>query len=132
LIINDPVADMLVRINNARVVYDEQVEVPFSKMKESIAQILQREGFISGYTTQNTNGHKSMVLKLKYGPDKEQVISGLKRVSKPGLRVYKGSHELPDVLGGLGIAVVSTSKGVMTNKEARKENVGGEVLCYIW
>lgn len=130
--INDPIADMLVRINNARTVYGEEVEVPFSKMKESISQILQKEGFIYGYTTQNNDTHKNLVLKLKYGPDKEHVISGLKRVSKPGLRVYRGSDELPKVLGGLGIAIISTSRGIMTDKEARKENLGGEVLCYIW
>ena len=127
----DPIADMLTRIRNALVVKHEEVEIPASNMKKEIARILLAEGYIKGY---ELVGEKSETIKvtLKYGPKGEKVISGLKRISKPGLRVYAGSEELPKVLGGLGIAIISTPKGVMTDKEARKLRHGGEVLAYVW
>ena len=126
--VTDPIADMLTRIRNANQMRYKEVEVPASKIKLEIARILKDEGFISDYT--NTEG--MIVLNLKYGEKKERVITGLKRISKPGLRVYVKAEELPSVLNGLGIAIVSTSKGVMTDKEARKLSLGGEVLAYIW
>lgn len=128
----DPIADMLTRIRNANTVYRLQVDVPVSRMKRSLAQILKEEGFIRDFEMVE-NGHLGLIrIYLKYGPNREKVISGLKRISRPGLRVYARHEELPKVLGGLGIAVVSTSHGVMTDKKARQERVGGEVLCYIW
>lgn len=128
----DPIADMLTRIRNANVVYREHVDIPASRMKRAMAQILKEEGFIRD--VESIEDGKSGVLRvhLKYGPNRERVISGLKRISRPGLRVYAGNDELPRVLGGLGIAILSTSKGVMTEKQARRDHVGGEVLCYIW
>ena len=126
--VTDPIADMLTRIRNANQMRYKEVEVPASKMKLEIARILKDEGFISDYT----NNEGIIVLNLKYGEKKERVITGLKRISKPGLRVYVKAEELPSVLNGLGIAIVSTSKGVMTDKEARKLSLGGEVLAYIW
>ena len=130
--ITDPVADMLTRIRNANSAKHETVDVPASNLKKAIAQILLDEGYIKSYTLVD-NGNQGMIhITLKYLAKKEQVISGLRRVSKPGLRVYAGAEELPKVLKGLGIAIVSTSKGLMTDKAARKENMGGEVLCYVW
>jgi len=130
---SDPIADMLTRIRNANTAKHDTVDVPASKMKVSIAEILQKEGYIKKYEIEEVNGFKNIHITLKYGKDKnEKVISGLKRISKPGLRVYAGAEELPKVLGGLGIAIVSTNKGVMTDKEARKQNIGGEVLAYVW
>ena len=126
--VTDPIADMLTRIRNANQMRYKEVEVPASKMKLEIARILKDEWFISDYT----NKDSMIVLNLKYGEKKERVITGLKRISKPGLRVYVKAEELPSVLNGLGIAIVSTSKGVMTDKEARKLSLGGEVLAYIW
>ena len=126
--VTDPIADMLTRIRNANQMRYKEVEVPASKMKLEIARILKDEGLISDYT----NKDSMIVLNLKYGEKKERVITGLKRISKPGLRVYVKAEELPSVLNGLGIAIVSTSKGVMTDKEARKLSLGGEVLAYIW
>ena len=126
--VTDPIADMLTRIRNANQMRYKEVEVPASKMKLEIARILKDEGFISDYT----NKDSMIVLNLKYGEKKERVITGLKRISKPGLRVYVKAEELPSVLNGLGIAIVYTSKGVMTDKEARKLSLGGEVLAYIW
>jgi len=128
----DPVADMLTRIRNANTVQHDQLEVPASKEKLALADILKREGFIRDYEYRQDNKQGMIKLYLKYGSDKERVITGLKRISKPGLRVYVRKDELPKVLGGLGIAIVSTSKGLMTDKDARKQGVGGEVLCYIW
>ncbi len=128
----DPVADMLTRIRNANTVQHDQLEVPASKEKLALADILKREGFIRDYEYRQDNKQGIIKLYLKYGSDKERVITGLKRISKPGLRVYVRKDELPKVLGGLGIAIVSTSKGLMTDKDARKQGVGGEVLCYIW
>ena len=128
----DPIADMLTRIRNALIVKHASVEVPASNMKKAIAKILLDEGYISAYDVVEDGVQGKIVITLKYGPNGERVISGLKRVSKPGLRIYTGCDELPKVLGGLGIAIISTSKGVMTDKEARKSNHGGEVLAYIW
>ncbi|OLZ10940.1 30S ribosomal protein S8 [Sulfobacillus thermosulfidooxidans] len=130
--VTDPIADMLTRIRNANVVYREHVDVPDSKIKRALAQILKQEGFIRDYELVEDGKHGMIRLHLKYGPNRERVISGLKRISRPGLRVYAGHDELPRVLGGLGIAVLSTSRGVMTEKQAREIHVGGEVLCYVW
>ena len=128
----DPIADMLTRIRNALIVKHDTVEVPASNMKKSIAKILLDEGYIAAYDVVEDGVQGKIVITLKYGPKGEKVISGLKRISKPGLRIYAGCEELPKVLGGLGIAIISTPKGVMTDKEARKTNHGGEVLAYVW
>lgn len=128
----DPIADMLTRIRNANVMRYKEVEVPASKIKVEIARILKEEGFISDYKIKKNNVQNIISLNLKYGQNKERVITGLKRISKPGLRVYVSVDKLPRVLNGLGIAIISTSKGLMTDKEARKEALGGEVLAYIW
>ncbi len=130
--VTDPIADMLTRIRNANQMRYKEVEVPASKTKVEIAKILKEEGFIADYKINKTKPQDMMVLTLKYGEKKERVITGLKRISKPGLRVYVKAEELPRVLNGLGIAIVSTSKGIMTDKHARKESLGGEVLAYIW
>ncbi len=130
--VTDPIADMLTRIRNANQMRYKEVEVPASKTKIEIAKILKEEGFIADYKINKTKPQDILVLTLKYGEKKERVITGLKRISKPGLRVYVKAEELPRVLNGLGIAVVSTSKGIMTDKEARKNSLGGEVLAYIW
>ena len=124
----DPIADMLTRIRNANQMRNKEVSMPVSKMKLEIAKILDAEGFITGYTVKEN----TLTLTLKYGQNKERVITGLKRISKPGLRVYAGAKDIPHVLNGLGIAIISTPKGVMTDKLARKNNVGGEVIAYIW
>lgn len=130
---SDPIADMLTRIRNANTAKHDTVDVPASKMKVAIADILLREGYIKKYDIEEIGGFKTIRIALKYGKDKnEKIITGLKRISKPGLRVYANSTELPRVLGGLGIAIVSTNKGVITDKEARKQNVGGEVLAFVW
>ncbi len=129
--VTDPIADMLTRIRNANQMRYKEVEVPASKMKTEIARILKSEGFITDYKVKKNNVQDILVLSLKYS-GKERVITGLKRISKPGLRVYAKAEEIPTVLNGLGIAIVSTSKGVMTDKEARKSSLGGEVLAYIW
>ena len=128
----DPIADMLTRIRNANSMRYKEVEVPASKIKLEIARILKEEGFIVDYKVKENSVQNTIVLNLKYGQNKERVITGLKRISKPGLRVYAKNNEIPKVLNGLGIAIVSTSKGIMTDKEARKESLGGEVLAYIW
>lgn len=132
MITTDPVADMLTRIRNAGAVYHDKVDVPTSKLKLDIARILKEEGFIKDYQLVTENNLPMIRIFLKYGEKKKPVIAGLKRISKPGLRVYAGANEIPKVLGGLGTAIISTSKGVMTDKEARKLSVGGEVLCFIW
>ena len=129
--VTDPIADMLTRIRNANQMRYKEVEVPASKMKNEIARILKSEGFIVDYKVKKNNIQDILVLSLKY-VDKERVITGLKRISKPGLRVYVKAEEVPSVLSGLGIAIISTSKGVMTDKEARANALGGEVLAYIW
>jgi small subunit ribosomal protein S8 len=129
----DPIADMLTRIRNANMAKHDSVEIPASKMKLSIAEILLNEGYIKSYEVVGEGVHKNIVVNLKYGADKnEKVIAGLKRISKPGLRVYASAENMPKVLGGLGIAIVSTNKGVITDKEARKQKIGGEVLAYVW
>ena len=130
---SDPIADMLTRIRNANTAKHDTVDVPCSKMKVSIAEILLKEGYIKKFDMIDVDDISMIHITLKYGADKnEKIITGLKRISKPGLRVYASKEELPRVLGGLGIAIVSTNKGVMTDKEARKENVGGEVLAFVW
>ena len=130
--VTDPIADMLTRIRNANVMRYKEVEVPASKIKIEIARILKQEGFIIDYSVKKNNIQDNLVLVLKYGEKKERVITGLKRISKPGLRVYAKAEEIPSVLSGLGIAIISTSKGLMTDKDARRESLGGEVLAYIW
>jgi len=132
VVMTDPIADMLTRIRNANAVRHESVEVPASKIKRQIAEILKREGFIRDAEYIDDGKQGIIRIFLKYGPNNERVITGLKRISKPGLRVYVKSTEVPRVLRGLGIAILSTSKGVMTDKEARQAKVGGEVLAYIW
>lgn len=128
----DPIADMLTRIRNANVVKHETVDVPASNMKKELARILLEEGFIRGYDVIEDGKQGIIRIQLKYGQIGERVISGLKRISKPGMRVYADKHEVPRVLNGLGISIISTSKGILTDKQARKENVGGEVICYVW
>ena len=128
----DPIADMLTRIRNANQMRYKEVEVPASKIKLSIAEILKKEGYIADFKIKKNNVQDIIVLNLKYGQNKERVITGLKRISKPGLRVYAKAEELPRVLNGLGIAIISTSKGLMVDREARKQSLGGEVVAYIW
>ena len=129
----DPIADMLTRIRNANMAKHDTVDVPASKMKLAIAGILEDEGYIRKYEVTGEGPSKNITITLKYGADKnDRVITGLKRISKPGLRVYASRDELPKVLGGLGVAIISTDKGVVTDKEARAAGVGGEVLCYVW
>ena len=128
----DPIADMLTRIRNALVVKREKVEIPVSNTKKAIAQILLDEGYIGGYQVTGEGIDSKIEITLKYGAKGEKVITGLKRISKPGLRIYAGYEELPKVLNGMGIAIVSTPKGVMTDKEARKQHHGGEILAYVW
>lgn len=128
----DPIADMLTRIRNANVVKHETVDVPSSNMKKELSRILLEEGFIRGYDVIEDGKQGIIRIQLKYGQTGERVISGLKRISKPGMRVYADKHEVPRVLNGLGISIISTSKGILTDKQARKENVGGEVICYVW
>ena len=130
--ITDPIADMLTRIRNALIVKHDTVEVPSSVMKRAIADILLSEGYIKGYTINEEGVEPMMTITLKYGPNRQRVITGLKRISKPGLRVYTRKDNIPKVLNGLGIAIISTSKGIMTDREARKQGVGGEVLAYVW
>ena len=130
---SDPIADMLTRIRNANTAKHDTVDVPASKIKISIADILLKEGYIKSYDIVEDGVFKTIKITLKYGADKnEKIISGLKRISKPGLRVYADAQNLPKVLGGLGVAIISTNKGIITDKEARKENVGGEVLAFVW
>ena len=128
----DPIADMLTRIRNANVVKHETVDVPASNMKKELSRILLEEGFIRGYDVIEDGKQGIIRIQLKYGQAGERVISGLKRISKPGMRVYAANQEVPKVLNGLGISIISTSKGILTDKQARKENVGGEVICYVW
>ncbi len=130
---SDPIADMLTRIRNGNTAKHDTVDVPASKMKKAIADILVNEGYINGYEVIEEGIKSTMKVSLKYGKDKnEKVITGIKRISKPGLRVFAGKDELPKVLGGLGIAIISTSQGLMTDKEARKKGIGGEVIAFVW
>ena len=130
----DPIADMLTRIRNANTAMHDDVVMPSSKKKEALAGLLKREGYIEDYSVSANDSRpgSSLTVIMKYSPERARTISGLRRVSKPGLRVYSSAHEVPRVLGGLGVAVVSTSQGLMTDREARKRNVGGEVLCFVW
>jgi small subunit ribosomal protein S8 len=130
----DPIADMLTRLRNANSAYHDQVHMPYSKLKTHIAEILQREGYIAGWSVTDPEDvvARRLVLSLKYGPSREKSISGIKRISKPGLRVYAKATSLPKVLGGLGIAIISTSSGLLTDRQAMKKGVGGEVLAYVW
>ena len=128
----DPIADMLTRLRNANSVLHDKVEIPGSKIKKAIASVLKEEGFIKDFTFTENNKQGVLTVTLKYGPKREKVISGIKRISKPGLRMYAKHAELPKVLGGLGIAIISTSKGIMNDKEARKAGLGGEVIAYVW
>ena len=128
----DPIADMLTRIRNANNAKHESVQIPASNMKKQIAQILVDEGYIKSFNVIDDGKQDVIKVFLKYGPNKSKVLQGLKRISKPGLRTYVGKEEIPQVMRGLGVAIVSTSKGVMTDKAARKENVGGEVLAFVW
>ena len=128
----DPIADMLTRIRNANSVGHASVDIPASKMKKSIAEILLNEGFIGGYEVEEDSKQGMIKIQLKYGADNEKVINGIKKISKPGLKVYAKANDVPKVLGGLGIAIISTSKGVISDKEARNLGVGGEVICYVW
>jgi small subunit ribosomal protein S8 len=132
MVISDPIADMLTRIRNANTIKHEKVDVPNSKIKKAIAQILLDEGYIRDFEVIEDGARSTIRMTLKYGANKTKVITGLKRISKPGLKVYAAKDEVPKVLGGLGIAILSTSKGIMTDKNARMQGVGGEVLAYIW
>ena len=128
----DPIADFLTRLRNANSAYHDEVVLPHSKIKANISEILQREGYIAGYRSEDGENCKNLVVVLKYGPNRERSIAGLRRVSKPGLRVYAKSDGLPKVLGGLGVAIISTSHGLLTGQQAQKKGVGGEVLAYVW
>ena len=128
----DPIADMLTRIRNANTVGHETVEIPASKMKKAIAEILKEEGYITDFDVIEDDKQGMIKVTMKYGSNKERVISGIKKISKPGLKVYAKANDVPKVLGGLGIAIISTSKGIVSDKEARKLGVGGEVICYVW
>jgi len=128
----DPIADMLTRLRNANSAYHDKVVMPHSKLKANIAEILKREGYIASYRDEQGDVSKNLVVELKYGPNRERSIAGVRRVSKPGLRVYAKSNSLPKVLGGLGVAIISTSTGLLTDKQANKKGVGGEVLAYVW
>jgi len=130
----DPIADMLTRIRNANVAMHDEVRMPSSKLKEALARVLTKEGYIEGFELDDNPGKPGhvLVVKMKYSPDRARTISGIKRVSKPGLRVYSKASDVPRVLGGLGVAVLSTSQGLLSDREARKRKVGGEILCYVW
>ena len=128
----DPIADMLTRIRNANSVYHEKVEIPGSKIKIAIADVLKREGYIKDFSFAEDNKQGILTVKLKYGPEREKVITGIKRISRPGLRKYTKRKDLPRVLGGLGIAIISTSQGIMSDKQARKAGLGGEVIAFVW
>ena len=128
----DPIADMLARIRNANVAFKDEVTMPASRLKEEIARLLAREGYVTGYRVEGDQPKRRIVIEMKYGPDRERTISGVKRVSRPGRRVYADRGRLPRVLGGLGIAILSTSQGLMTDKQAARRRIGGEVLCHVW
>lgn len=132
--ITDPIADMLTRIRNANIAMHDDVSMPSSKLKEAVAAILLREGYIEEFNVTDVEGKpfKKLNIKMKYSPKRERVITGIKRISKPGLRIYKSSSDMPRVLGGMGISIISTSKGVVTDREARAGHIGGEILCEVW
>ena len=131
-VITDPIADMLTRIRNANTAHHETVDVPLSRMKKAVAAILKEEGFIRNFNVTEEGPQGTLRIELKYGPEKEKVITGLRRISRPGLRVYAARTEIPRVLGGLGLVIISTSKGIMSGKRAKREGFGGEVLAYVW
>ena len=128
----DPIADMLTRVRNANSAYHDTTAMPYSKLKSRVAEILQREGYISGWDVADAEVGRTLTVTLKYGPNRERSIAGIRRISKPGLRVYAKSTNLPRVLGGLGVAILSTSSGLLTDRQAAKQGVGGEVLAYVW
>ena len=128
----DPIADMLTRIRNANTAYKDEVEVPASRLKEEIARVLSREGYVGTYRLEGEEPKQRIVIEMKYGPDRERTISGLKRISRPGRRVYADRQHLPRVLGGLGVAILSTSQGLMTDRQAARRGIGGEILCHVW
>ncbi|NMR18889.1 30S ribosomal protein S8 [Cellulomonas fimi] len=128
----DPIADMLTRLRNANSAYHDTVSMPYSKLKSHVAEILQAEGYIAGWKVEEAEVGQTLTIELKFGPNRERSLAGIKRVSKPGLRVYAKSTNLPRVLGGLGVAILSTSSGLLTDKQAAKKGVGGEVLAYVW
>lgn len=128
----DPVADMLTRVRNASIAYHDATSMPSSKIKVNIAKILEQEGYIAGWSVEETKPQSTLTIRMKYGPNRERVIAGIRRISKPGLRVYVKRDEIPRVLGGLGVAILSTNAGVMTDRTARKDGRGGEVLAYVW
>jgi small subunit ribosomal protein S8 len=128
----DPIADMLTRLRNANSAYHDSVSMPYSKLKAHVSEILQQEGYISGWTVGDAEVGKTLTIELKFGPNRERSIAGIRRISKPGLRVYAKSTNLPRVLGGLGVAILSTSSGLLTDRQASKKGVGGEVLAYVW
>ena len=130
--LTDPIADMLTRIRNANKALHESAEMPTSRQKEEIARILQEEGYISGFSVKKGESFDTLVIELKYGPSRERIITDLKRISKPGRRVYARKDRLPRVLGGMGTAIVSTSRGLVTSKTAEREGIGGEVICFVW
>ena len=130
--LTDPIADMLTRVRNANIAYHEQVDIPASKIKEQLAKVLKKEGFIRDYQVINTGVQGVIRVFMKYGPTRERVITGLKRISKPGLRVYVGKNDVPRIFGGLGTVIMTTPRGLMTGKQAKKKGVGGEVLAYVW
>ncbi len=132
MVVSDPIADLLTRLRNANQVFHEKIDVPGSKLKRALVEILRNEGYVREFEWADDDKQGSIRVYLKYGPGKSRVLQGLKRISRPGLRIYAKKDEIPKVLGGLGIAILSTSKGIMTDREARRQGVGGEVLCYIW
>jgi small subunit ribosomal protein S8 len=132
MVMTDPIADMLTRLRNANHAYHDRVVMPHSKIKTHIAEILQQEGYIAGWVVEDGEKGKNLVVDLKYGPNRERTIAGVRRISKPGLRVYAKAGSLPRVLGGLGVAIISTSTGLLTDRQAMKRGVGGEVLAYVW
>ncbi len=130
--LTDPVADMLTRIRNANTAYKDEVEMPTSKLKEQLAGLLQREGYVQGYRIEGDEPKRRIVIEMKYGPERERTITGIKRVSRPGRRIYADRQRLPRVMGGLGVAILSTSQGLMTDRQAARRGIGGEVLCHVW
>ena len=132
MVMTDPIADLLTRVRNANSAYHDATQMPYSKLKVHLAEILQQEGYISSWEVADAEVGKTLTVTLKYGPNRERSIAGLRRISKPGLRVYAKSTNLPKVLGGLGVAILSTSSGLLTDKQAAKKGVGGEVLAYVW
>lgn len=130
--VTDPIADMLTRIRNANSASKATVSMPSSKVLVEVARVITEEGYVEGYTVEDTKPQKTLTITLKYGPKRSKVIKGIKRISKPGLRIYAGKNDLPRVLGGLGTAIISTSQGVMTDRDARNKGIGGEVIAYIW